>query len=756
MRRLGVCLVLLCLAFAFGGREADEGNQADWLPSGDVTGEVTELSEDTDPEEDAKLAQSWAHDAVHELEASELQSDRAASFADGATDNTGHVDVAHLAAQSRLHESPAALEASAGLAVSQLLNQLEGDPLVMAQTGEGGYPFTISQDQARHRYVRLDKQNEQKAEDEARERSHTPALTDKYNDPSAGRRLEDELAQFDKENERQHPELKEEEGEEAKALSAEGDSQPEVKDDWSRQLDKDDGDDQGDLPEFPRSEKVQASSKTESAAGGYGQSQYHDDQGNPISRKAAMSDALQSYNHFRTAPTVQYRDAEDAGDPFGGEMSLLQQRVGTVKAKPGHAKFNLDGLDSDVQEKGQHLLSLAQKYSHRAVVDALVAAEKGKSAEKSEAPEYKNYGAWVKAHQRLAHKRPSRLGEDGDNMSKQQMAKLATKAQAKIQHASKTLEWLQKEPNIEQKRLRKEHQKLERQIHNKSPVAPNGVRLLRPPGMADSFIELQEGEEKDKAALKPHHYLALGDTPAPEVKEHWRPLLDHHLSLERMTKIAKDLSRQENPTGWMNHELERKLGRTKALQLSSEIKALHLGPAAMQKFTQGLEAKWASQDRQKKKFSRHHRQLGEDKASRKKLYVPNLAKVEYKYSKDQVAKRADERHLAMNAKHEEATRHLASQKASLSHAELVNNLVHGVMAQHKDEHARFKSELGSKQVQKSQERSQKKLKIRYNPKEMRQKASVTQARLDKLRGKKAVRKKVAVASNLHTLQGNLL
>lgn len=754
MRRLGVLVCLCLLASSAGAREVAEGDQEDWLPSGHVTGEVTELSENMDPAEDAKLAKSWAHDAVHELEASELQSDREARFADGATDNIGHVNVAHLAAANRLHESPAAQEASAGLAVSQLLNRLEGDPLVMAQTGEGRYPFTISQEQARHRYTRLDRQNEQKAEDEARERSHTPALTDKYADPSAGRRLKDELAQFDKENEREHPELKEEEGEEAQELSAAGDSQPEVRDDWSRQLDKDDGDDEGDLPEFPRSNRVQESSRSSGRAGGYGQSQYHDEEGNPISAHEAKEEALATYNHFRTAPRVMYHDAEDAGNPF--EMSLLQQRAGTVKAKPRHAKFTMDILEKDAQEKGQHLLGLAQKFGHRAVVDALVAAEKARDTQKTNAPEYKNYGAWVKAHQRLAHKRPSKLGEDGSNMSKQQMSKLAAKAQAKIQHASKTLEWLQKEPQIEQKRRQKEHQRLERQIHSKDPVAPNGVKLLRPPGMADSFIELQEGEDEGKQAAKPHHYLALGDTPTPEVKEHWRPLLNHHISLERMTKIAKDLSRQENPTGWMNHELGRKLGRTKALQLSSEIKALHLGPAAMQKFTKGLEDKWARQDRQKKKLSKHHRQLGEDNGTGKKSYVPNLAKVEYKYSKGQVAKRAEARHLALKAKHQEATRHLASQKASLSHAQLVDNLVHGVMAQHKDQHAKFKSELGSKQVEKSQERSQKKLKLRYNPKEMKQKASVTQARIDKLKGKRVARKEVAVASNMHMLQRNLL
>ena len=81
------------------------------------------------------------------------------------------------------------------------------DDFMQENEGSGDYPYTITQEEWNRRAARQRKQESLIAQDHAREKSHTPPLQDKYNDPDAATRVHAELAAFDADNEKKHPEL---------------------------------------------------------------------------------------------------------------------------------------------------------------------------------------------------------------------------------------------------------------------------------------------------------------------------------------------------------------------------------------------------------------------------------------------------------------------------------------------------------------------------------------------------------------------
>jgi hypothetical protein len=85
-------------------------------------------------------------------------------------------------------------------------NQALG-PIAFIQEEETTYPWTISQSEMRKRSANLQRQQKVRAQQEARERSHTPALSEHTYDADVPARLQKELAEFDRQNELDHPEI---------------------------------------------------------------------------------------------------------------------------------------------------------------------------------------------------------------------------------------------------------------------------------------------------------------------------------------------------------------------------------------------------------------------------------------------------------------------------------------------------------------------------------------------------------------------
>jgi hypothetical protein len=146
-------------------------------------------------------AEGNAKKDVAELQASEVEIDALHRKGDGENDSL--TNTKELISKSG-HQDPLAEQMEA-------LNDADPEHVELLQEGaatkHGQYPWTISQHEAQRRVKRLHSIRRQIDRDKARERAHTPELTDKYRDPAVAGRLQAELAAFDKQNEKEHPEL---------------------------------------------------------------------------------------------------------------------------------------------------------------------------------------------------------------------------------------------------------------------------------------------------------------------------------------------------------------------------------------------------------------------------------------------------------------------------------------------------------------------------------------------------------------------